>query len=193
MPAAPSPAQSAASRHNGAHSHAPVTDAGKAASSANAISHGICSARLELDDAAAERLAWHVAAMLRDWLPGDEFEKRLVHELAVVALKLARLDTPEVKALDAAIAGSDARFPTLGSLARYRRALRLDQQDIERRLINIQKAHAEVDTAAQAQAAAAARMNGPVGRRDQGGEPAGLGRTVAALPQQAPATPFNDG
>ena len=42
MPTAPSPAQSEASRLNGARSNGPATDAGKARSALNGVRHGLC-------------------------------------------------------------------------------------------------------------------------------------------------------
>ena len=42
MPTSPSPAQSEASRQNGARSAGPATDAGKARSALNSVRHGLC-------------------------------------------------------------------------------------------------------------------------------------------------------
>ena len=74
MPAMPSPAQSEASRLNGACSAGPATEAGKARSSLNAVRHGLSGRTFFLlpDEDAAE---FGFSGVFREVEPG----KRLVH------------------------------------------------------------------------------------------------------------------
>ena len=75
MPATPSPAQSEASRQNGARSAGPATAAGKARSALNGVRHGLCGRTFFLlpDEDPAEFLR-HEALWLAAWRPRDLHE-----------------------------------------------------------------------------------------------------------------------
>jgi hypothetical protein len=89
-------AQQHASRENGAKSSGPVTDAGKAASSKNALKHGLCSANLRNlpPDVRAEVLA-EVELLCRSHKPQNHSEQRLVEIAALSAVRFLRLETAE--------------------------------------------------------------------------------------------------
>ena len=84
MPTAPSPAQSLASRANGARSAGPASDTGKARSAMNAVRHGLCGRTFFLlaDEDPAE-FARHEAEWLAVWQPRDLHE----HEAALAAIR----------------------------------------------------------------------------------------------------------
>lgn len=121
MPAAPSPAQSATSRLNGALSAGPITDAGKAASSANATRHGLRGGPLRLSDEETKH-----SARLRGWLA----RRLLVAEAdlppqaeawVLAELKLARLDLLEMAARGGGIDDDVlSALPSVVTLGRYR-------------------------------------------------------------------------
>src|SRR5687768_15348861 len=101
MPTTPSPAQSEASRLNGARSTGPATDSGKARSALNGVRHGLCGRTFFLlaDEDPAE-FAAHKATWLSAWRPRDVHE----HEAALAAIRAmwheTRADRLEVQALD---------------------------------------------------------------------------------------------
>ena len=84
MPTAPSPAQSEASRANGARSAGPVSEAGKARAALNAVRHGMCGRNFFLlaDEDPAE-FARHESEWLAVWQPRDLHE----HEAALAAIR----------------------------------------------------------------------------------------------------------
>jgi hypothetical protein len=88
--------QQHASRENGTKSHGPITDAGKARSSANALKHGLCSANLRNlpPDVRAEVLA-EVELLCRSHKPQNHSEQRLVEIAALSAVRFLRLETAE--------------------------------------------------------------------------------------------------
>ena len=71
-----SPAQQAASRANGACSHGPVTEAGKARSARNGTKHGLRGGPFALlpGEDRDEFAALH-AAVTSDWGPRDAYER----------------------------------------------------------------------------------------------------------------------
>jgi len=148
MPVAPSPAQSAASRANGALSHGPATPEGKARSAQNAIRHGLRAARpgaLPPEDAAA--LAALRDALTARFAPADALEHHWVGEMAFALWQQRKLQALTAAVLAYAENGTDepepqaraepdtARLPSLSTLARYRarieRDLRLARQELE--------------------------------------------------------------
>ena len=86
MPAtvARSPAQSEASRQNGAHSNGPASEVGKARSALNSVRHGLCWRTLFLlpDEDPAE-FQDHETTWLASWRPRDLHE----HEAALAAIR----------------------------------------------------------------------------------------------------------
>ena len=84
MPTTPSLAQSEASRQNGARSHGPATDTGKARSALNGVRHGLCGRTFFLlpDEDPAE-FRRHEALWLAAWAPRDLHE----HEAAEAAIR----------------------------------------------------------------------------------------------------------
>ena len=133
MPTTPSPAQSEASRLNGARSAGPATAAGKARSALNGVRHGLCGRTFFLlpDEDPAEFQA-HEAMWLAEWSPRDLHE----HEAAACAIRAMwreiRADRLEAQVLtDLFAAGEIAdeaerqaakatAFKALGTLLRYR-------------------------------------------------------------------------
>ena len=135
MPLAPTPAQSEASRLNAVRSTGPLTEAGKAASSRNAVRHGLRGATIEVTPEEQHFLAEAVASMERRWQPGDAVEQGIVESLALMELKLVRLDTIEMQVLAAAIEEADGkRLPSLSTLVRYRNRILKERWEAEHRL-----------------------------------------------------------
>ncbi|MFZ1425831.1 MAG: hypothetical protein WAS21_03565, partial [Geminicoccaceae bacterium] len=86
MPTMPSPTQSEASRHNGARSVGPVTEAGKARSALNSVRHGLSGRTFFLlPDEDPEEFQAHEATWLAAWRPCD-FAERDAALIAVRAL-----------------------------------------------------------------------------------------------------------
>jgi hypothetical protein len=135
MPTTRSPAQQAAARTNGARSHGPTTDAGKARSARNGTRHGLRGGPFALlpgedRDAFAELHA----AVTADWGPRDAYERRWVMELVASMWRQDRLRCLEIATLTAAAAESpptEATVKKLTTFARY--GARIDK-DIGRAL-----------------------------------------------------------
>ena len=135
MPLAPTPAQSEASRRNALRSTGPVTEAGKAAASRNAVRHGLRGAVIEVTPEERDFLTDTAASLERRWKPIDAVEHNLVQALALIELKLVRLDTVEMQVLAAAIEQPDGkRLPSLGTLTRYRNRILKERWEAEYRL-----------------------------------------------------------
>ena len=132
MPVAPSPAQSEASRLNGAHSAGPATVAGKARSVLNGVRHGLSGRTFFLlaDEDPAEFQA-HEATWLAAWAPRDLHE----HEAAAAAIRALwrerRADRLEAQVMTDLFAAGEladeaearakaAAMKALGTLLRYR-------------------------------------------------------------------------
>ena len=133
MPVTPSPAQSAASRLNGAQSAGPATAAGKARAALNGVRHGLCGRTFFLlpDEDPAE-FHRHEALWLAAWRPRDLHE----HAAAEAAIRCMwreeradRLEAVVLSDLFAAGKLSDpaeaevaktAAFKALSTLLRYR-------------------------------------------------------------------------
>ena len=135
MPLAPTPAQSEASRRNALRSTGPVTAEGKAASSRNAVRHGLRGATIEVSPEERDFLVEATASLERRWKPVDATEHNLVQALALIELKLVRLDTIEMQVLSAAIEQPDGkRLPSLNTLLRYRNRILKERWEAEHRL-----------------------------------------------------------
>ena len=135
MPATRTPAQQAAARANGARSHGPTTEGGKARSARNGTRHGLRGGPFALlpgED--REAFAELHAAVTADWRPRDAYERRWVMELVTAMWRQDRLHGLEITALTAAAAESppsDASLKKLLTFARY--GARIDK-DIGRAL-----------------------------------------------------------
>src|SRR3954453_2674699 len=144
MPLSPTPAQSEASRANGALSRGPATDAGKARSTANAPapSHGLRGtgpfALLPGEDPAAfDDL---LADLLATYAPADAAERHWVEEVAHTMWRRRRLHALEARVLANLLSdeegGPPPRLPSLATLARYlgrlERDLRLAHAELAR-------------------------------------------------------------
>ena len=93
MPKAPTPAQSAKSRENGANSHGPKTVEGKNKSRLNAVKHGLTAQHITLPgeaDPAFERL---LQAYFKRLQPVDETELVLIQDLAETEWLIRRAKT----------------------------------------------------------------------------------------------------
>ncbi len=135
MPLSPTPAQSEASRLNALHSTGPVSLEGKAAASRNAVRHGLRGASIEVTPEERDLLVEATASLERRWQPVDAVEHGLVQALALIELKLVRLDTIEMQVLAAAIEESDGkRLPSLSTLLRYRNRILEERREAEHRL-----------------------------------------------------------
>ena len=135
MPSSRSPAQQAASRTNGARSHGPTTETGKARSARNGTKHGLRGGSFTLlpGEDRNEFAALH-AAVTSDWGPRDAYERRWVMELVTSMWRQDRLRALELATLTTAAAESppsEATVKKLGTFARY--GARIDK-DIGRAL-----------------------------------------------------------
>ena len=85
-----SPRRIASSRANGARSKGPVTPAGKARSSQNAITHGFFAARVVLANESHEDFQRLLAALGQRFAPADAVESSLVEEMAAALWRQRR-------------------------------------------------------------------------------------------------------
>ena len=135
MPATRTPAQQAAARANGARSHGPTTEGGKARAARNGTRHGLRGGPFALHPGEGrEAFAELHAAVTADWRPRDAYERRWVMELVTAMSRQDRLRALELAALAAAAAESpptEAAARKLLTFARY--GARIDK-DIGRAL-----------------------------------------------------------
>ncbi len=165
MPLDPTPAQFEASRLNARHSTGPVTEAGKAASCRNAVRHGLRGTAIEVSPEERDFLVEATASLERRWKPADATEHNLVQRLALMELKLVRLDTIEMQVLAASIEEPDGRrLPSLATLTRYRNRILKERWEAEHRL---RTAIAQRCTN-EAEAKALAKGRDDIDRRDTG-------------------------
>ena len=116
MPLSPIAAQSEASRRNAVH-------------------HGLRGIAIEVTPDEQDFLADTIASLECRWKPVDAVEHNLVQALALMELKLVRLDTIEMQLLSAAIAEPDGkRLPSLNTLLRYRNRILKERWEAEHRL-----------------------------------------------------------
>jgi hypothetical protein len=123
MPLAPTPAQQAASRTNGAASDGPGTAAGKARAARNGTRHGLRGAGFALlpgED--AQELDLLRRAVAADWRTRDAYERHWAGELVAAMWRQQRLRGLEFAALAAAeeeCPPSEASLKRLLTFARY--------------------------------------------------------------------------
>ena len=111
MPATPSPAQSEASRLNGARSAGPATAAGKARSARNGVRHGLCGRTFFLlPDEDPEEFREHEAMWLAAWSPRDLHEHQAAEAAIRAMWRESRADRLEAQVL--ADLSPPARSPT---------------------------------------------------------------------------------
>ncbi len=135
MPTDPTPTQSGASRRNALLSTGTVTLEGKVASSRNATRHGLRGTSIEVSLDEQDFLSEALDNLNRRWQPSDAVEHGLVQSLALIELKLVRLDAIEMQVLAVAIAEPDGkRLPSLNTLVRYRSRLLKERWEAEHRL-----------------------------------------------------------
>src|SRR5690349_19053037 len=91
MPTSPSPAQSAASRANGALSRGPTTPEGKAHSAANAARHGLRATSRTVPPEHAPELGALRDALAGRLAPADAVERHWVGEIAFALWQQRRL------------------------------------------------------------------------------------------------------
>lgn len=87
----PSARKLAANRANAKKSTGPITVAGKAASSANAIRHGLTAARVVLDFENAAEFEKLRYALIAEFKPATRLEEELVERLAGIVWRLRRV------------------------------------------------------------------------------------------------------
>ncbi|HXP84280.1 MAG TPA: hypothetical protein VN841_06150 [Bryobacteraceae bacterium] len=85
------PAQATASRANGALSHGPITEEGKAKSSQNALSHGMRSTAVVLPGEDPEKFVRHQADYIECFRPANQPERDLVLAMSAARWRLNRL------------------------------------------------------------------------------------------------------
>ena len=132
-PQHPSPAQSEASRLNGARSAGPATAAGKARAALNGVRHGLCGRTFFLlpDEDPAE-FREHEAMWLAVWAPRDLHEQEAAEAAIRAMWREVRADRLEVQVLGDLFAAGQIEdqaereaakavaFKALGTLLRYR-------------------------------------------------------------------------
>ena len=133
MPTTPSPAQSEASRINGARSAGPTSDTGKARSALNGVRHGLCGRTFFLlpDEDPTEFLR-HEALWLAAWRPRDLAEHAAAEAAIRCMWREERGDRLEAVVLTDLFAAGEladpaereaakaVAFKALGALLRYR-------------------------------------------------------------------------
>ncbi len=95
-----SDAKRAANRRNAQHSTGPKTQEGKAASSLNALKHGLTSKQLILFDETEEDFDAFFADLVADYAPVDSAETILVERIAVTHWRLRRVWRAEAAAFN---------------------------------------------------------------------------------------------
>jgi hypothetical protein len=97
------PAQTAASKANGATSSGPVTPAGKAISSANATTHGLASRGVLLPSERAQDYESNVNSWFMTLVPRSPGEGQLVARVADVGWRMGRLSRLEERMVNSAL------------------------------------------------------------------------------------------
>lgn len=86
-----------ANRENAQYSTGPITEAGKAIVSMNAVSHGLASRQLLLPTEDESELRALSTRLFSELQPRNEIENFLVHQILVAAWKLRRMNMIETQ------------------------------------------------------------------------------------------------
>ena len=105
----PSQSKSQSARTNGAKSHGPSTEAGRARSSQNALKHGFSAQTLLLPSEDPAEFQQLLAAYLDDFHPAGPVELDLVHQLVAAKWRLDRLAIIETELFTGAIQHEEER------------------------------------------------------------------------------------
>ena len=211
MPAAPSPAQSDASRQNGARSTGPLTAAGKARSSLNGVRHGLCGRTFFLlpDEDPAE-FREHEATWLAAWSPRDLHEQDAAAAVIRAMWREIRADRLEAQVLTDLFAAGEiadeaereaakaAAFRALGTLLRYRSRVERERRSAIEALDSLRQRQparsaprpSEPDEPARPLAAAAPPRTGatsPTPAATAHPKPAAAPAAVRSEPERAPS------
>lgn len=136
MPRKPSPAQSEASRRNGARSTGPRTPEGRARLAEAATRHNLTGPFRLLpgeDRLAYERVrrAWHARLQ-----PADAAEREAVELYVAQIWRRQRLDVQEIRLLEAILEDRPRDgLPSLETLLRYRARVDREREAVERLLV----------------------------------------------------------
>lgn len=95
--------KSDSARANGAKSHGPKTEAGRARSSQNALKHGFSAQTIVLPSEDPAEFQQLLASYLDDFHPSSPVELDLVHHMVAAQWRLRRLATIETQLIDQAI------------------------------------------------------------------------------------------
>jgi len=93
------PAQIDAARRNGAKSHGPVSNEGKAHSSRNSLRHGLLANSVVIPGESRDRFMTLCADLDRDFQPASETESSLIDTMAVCRWRQMRIWSMEKAAL----------------------------------------------------------------------------------------------
>ena len=115
--------QSEASRNNGAKSHGPTSEEGKAKSSQNSVRHNLSGGHIVLlSNESPEEFKAHSYGYLDRFAPADHVERDLVNQMIAASWRLARISAMECSLveieMDRQRATHDQEFSFLDSHAR---------------------------------------------------------------------------
>lgn len=105
-----------ANRLNARASPGPRTEAGKAASSRNALTHGLTARTLLLEGEDPQEYRWLRQGVIHDYRPATTLERELVEQIVSVLWRMRRVPAVEAALtawLEAVERESDRRFPKL--------------------------------------------------------------------------------
>jgi hypothetical protein len=194
MPASPTPAQSDASRANGALSHGPATPEGKARSALNGTRHNLHGPFRLLDGEDAARFEALRADLRARHAPLGEAEAHWCDELARAAWRQRRLFALEDAAMVTPLlpgegAAEPDRLPSLATLARYRARIERDTRLAREQLEALKAARPRMPRAAHPDVL---RWMLARAEEEQRTAPAAESGTPEPEPRPAPATrPLN--
>jgi hypothetical protein len=134
-----SAAQVLANRENSLRSTGPVTAVGKAASSTNAIRHGLTSKQIVIPGEDPEQYDAHRLALIKEHKPATETERTLVEELAASSWRLLRARRFETAVLNKLI--GDAADPEAAFAAMFLEEKPKELDRLQRYVTSIERAY----------------------------------------------------